>query len=129
MLSPSARFASETRFSTPTRGKKDRSEGPHSPGMTLGELGEMSDEIAQIQAETRDWVARINETKAELNVLMLKTDSYSRNTAISYRDSLTPKSERAATYTRSPFGKRLQISDYSLSITPKAKRFKRPAVS
>jgi hypothetical protein len=97
--------------------------------MTLDDLDEKNDEIAQIQAETRDCVARINETKAELNLLMLKAHSYSRNTAISYQDSLTPKADRSTTYTRSPFGKRLQISDYSYSITPKSKKSRKWALS
>jgi hypothetical protein len=93
--------------------------------MELDELDGTNDAIAQIQAQTRECVARINETKAELNVLMLKTRGYSRNTATSYRDALTPKEERPATYTKSPFGKRLQISDYSYLMTPQTKKSKK----
>jgi hypothetical protein len=85
--------------------------------MNLHDLEDRTNEIGQIQNETREYLARINETKIELNVLMLKTHSYVRNTSMSYKDSLTAKTEGLASYSRSPFGKGLQISDYSYSVT------------
>jgi hypothetical protein len=87
--------------------------------MTLGDLDDGNDRIAQIQSETEDYLARINEAKGELNVLMLKTHSYARNTSMTYKDAL-PKIDGAASYSRSPFGKRLQISDYSHLLVPPA---------
>jgi hypothetical protein len=86
--------------------------------MRLDDLEDRNDEISLIQSETQDYLTRIHETKVELNVLMLKTHSYARNTSMSYKDVLPPKAEGAASYSRSPFGRKLLISDYSSSLAP-----------
>jgi hypothetical protein len=86
--------------------------------MNLDDLDDRNNEIARIQNETQDYLARINETKIELNDLILKTHSYVRNTSMTYKDSLRPKTEGPALYSRSPFEKKLQISDDSYSVTP-----------
>ena len=54
--------------------------------MSLSELED--DKTQQIQEETMGFLSKIDETKADLNLLMMKTQSYSRNTTFSYRDSI-----------------------------------------
>jgi hypothetical protein len=90
--------------------------------MSVSELDDREDQLSQIRDETQGYLSRIDETKAELNVLIMKTQGYSRNTSRSYRDSLTPKADKSGQYERSPFGKKLNISDYSYSVTPISKR-------
>ena len=104
-------FASAASFGTPKRTpKQERSQ------MSLSELDEGQ---SQFTEATNDCLARIEATKADLNVLMLKTKSYTRNTGMSYHDVLTPtQQKRQDSYARSPFGKELQISDYSYTVTP-----------
>jgi hypothetical protein len=97
--------------------------------MSISELDEGDDQLAQIRDETNGYLTRIDETKAELNILMMKTQSYSRNTSKNFRDSLTPHGEKSGQYERSPFGKRLHISDYSYSITPVARKSGKPRLS
>jgi hypothetical protein len=114
-----SRGASASRFSASDGPRPASSRQPNSSALTLGDLDEGNDQIAQIQSETEEYLARISEAKAELNVLMLKTHGYARNSSITYKDVL-PKSEGGDSYHRSPFGKRLQISDYSYSLVPLA---------
>lgn len=107
----SAHFASGTNFGTPRqtpRKDHDRSQ------MSLSEL----DDGTNFQKETDEFMGRVQAVKGDLNVLMLKTKGYTRNTGVSYKESRTPKQETDGGYQRSPFGKRLHISDYSYSITP-----------
>jgi hypothetical protein len=90
--------------------------------MQPDELGEQNNEIEQIQSETADYLARISEAKAELTVLMLKTHSYARNSSLTYQDALRQRPEDSDSYSRSAFGKKLQISDYSYSVGPSRPR-------
>jgi hypothetical protein len=94
--------------------------------MSISELNEGDDQLSQIREETQGYLSRIDETKAELNVLMMKTQSYSRNTSKNFRDSLTPRADKSGQYERSPFGKTLHISDYSYSITPVSRKYGKP---
>ena len=109
----SAHFASGTNFWTPN--KTPRKDFERSQ-MSLSELDD--NKGTQFQRETDEFLGRVQAVKGDLNVLMMKTSGYTRNTATSYKESLTPKGERDSGYERSPFGKRLHISDYSSAITP-----------
>jgi hypothetical protein len=84
--------------------------------MNLDELDNKRSKIEQIDNETEDFLGRINETKVELDVLMLKTHNYMRNTSLTYQDSIPQRTEEPNLYSRSPFGQSLCISDYSYSI-------------
>jgi hypothetical protein len=97
--------------------------------MSISELDEAEDQLSQIRDETLNYLSRIDETKAELNILMMKTQSYSKNTSKTFRDSLTPRGDKSGQYERSPFGKTLHISDYSYSITPVARKSGKPRLS
>lgn len=112
----SAHFASGTSFGTPKSTPKGTPRQERSQ-MSLSELDD--GRTSQFTEATNDCMARIEATKADLNVLMLKTKSYTRNTGMSYRDVVTPERDRKQdSYSRSPFGKQLHISDYSYAVSP-----------
>ena len=119
----SAYFASGTKFGSSKSTPKN--DGGKSQ-MTLAELDEDEDKASEIRKDTMGYLARIQETKADINLLIMKTNSYSRNTGVSYKEVVTPKAEGdEQAYSKSPFGKQLHISDYSYTVTPKSRKNER----
>jgi hypothetical protein len=95
--------------------------------MSLDQFEKKKTQIGQIQNETEDFLSQINEAKVELNVLMIKTHNYMRNTSLTYKDSVPLRTEGRSLYSRSPFGQSLHISDYSCFVpTPAPSKQKRP---
>ena len=62
--------------------------------------------------------SQIKEAKEDISILSAKTDVYSKNTTLTYKEYSTPikKDPNDKTYTKSPYGKELVISDYSLFV-------------
>jgi hypothetical protein len=121
------RSTSGSRFGTSTAPSQQASGSRSRSAMKLSQLEKQKNEIEQIHNEMEDFLSQINETKVELNVLMLKTHNYSRNTSWNYKDSVPQTTEGQSLYSRSPFGQKLHISDYSFSVAATApKKQKRP---
>ncbi|KAK8894011.1 hypothetical protein M9Y10_022443 [Tritrichomonas musculus] len=119
----SLHFAPNTNFnSSRSKSKKTPTKSSQSFSnqslMSISELGEKH--ISQGQEENYEFLQQIKETKADLLVLMGKTKSYSKNTGVSYKDTITPRSQKKA-YQKSPFGESLHITDYSYFCTPISK--------
>lgn len=56
---------------------------------------------------------RISDAKQSMRQIMNDIDAYSSNLGITPKEITTPKFVSADSYQRSPFGKQLQITDYS----------------
>lgn len=90
--------------------------------MSMSDLGE--NQMSRAAQENLDYLEHIYEAKMELKSLMYKTGAYAKNTATTFRDTYTPDSQKKTNYSKSPYGEKLQKSDYSryLSPSPASKR-------
>lgn len=114
----------KTPTKTQTKSTSNTIRTPMSSRGTKMTIEELNDDLSNIQDQTNDCIANINDAKVEIGILIAKTNCYAKNTTISYHDTLTPhKKEEDAPYRRSPFGKKLQITDYSYVCTPKGSKY------
>lgn len=113
-------------FLSPTKSQrtpqKSPSKSPHTPSksnfnqssseMTIGELYGTPKKRHE---DKTDYNFEIGKTKTEISILSAKSDAYAKNTTVTYRDVISPKAnkEEPESYKKSPFGKKLMITDYS----------------